>query len=230
MKLSKIPKDMLNIFVHFIGPNPSTSFNPCSICPTVDSSAFIGPFSSVIGDITIKENVFIASNVSIRADEGTPFYIGANTNIQDGVILHGLKNGRVISNGRKYSIYIGEGVSCAHGCLVHGPCKIKDNAFVGFNAIVFNCIIGEGAYISPNAVVTGGVRLPDNRFVPLGAVIDTQQEADALPTLTEAQQEFTRDVQNVNREFPLSYSVLFGSTRCSCGLACNTNNLLNQEY
>jgi carbonic anhydrase len=216
----------VNIFANFICANPATSFNPVSTLPTIAASAFIGPFSSVIGDVTIRENVFIAPNVSIRADEGTPFYIGANTNLQDGVILHGLKSGRVSANGRKYSIYIGEGVSCAHGCLVHGPCKVKDNVFIGFNAIVFNCIIGEGAYISPNAVVTGGVKLPSNRFVPLGAVIDSQEEADALPTVTEAQQDFAEDVQHVNKEFPAAYSTLLGSLRCSCGLACQPENLL----
>ncbi|GAA3325448.1 hypothetical protein GCM10020331_057390 [Ectobacillus funiculus] len=35
----------------------------------------------------ITDNVYVAPNVSIRADEGTPFYIGSNTNLQDGVIF-----------------------------------------------------------------------------------------------------------------------------------------------
>jgi carbonic anhydrase len=220
------PIAVTNIFAHFVGPNPPTALNPYSIFPTIAASAFIGPFSSVIGDVTIEENVFVAPNVSIRADEGTPFYIGANTNIQDRVILHGLAKGRVEVEGRKFSIYIGSGVSCAHGCLIHGPCNINNNVFVGFNAIVFNCIVGEGCYISPNAVVTGGVTLTPNKFVPLGAVIDSQDEADALPTITEAQQEFSKDVQMINKEFSSSYSLLFGSLRCSCGLACSPERLI----
>lgn len=219
-----------NLFANFIAPNPMTSFNTKSIFPTIDPSAFVGPFSSVIGNVVIKENVFIAPNVSIRADEGTPFYIGVNSNLQDGVILHGLKEGRIKANGEVYSIYIGEGVTCAHGCLIHGPCKVNDNVFVGFNAIVFNCIIGEGSYISPNAVVTGGIKLAPNRFVPIGAVIDNQEKADKLMDVTVAQTHFSEEVQSINREFPASYSLLLGSLRCSCGLSCNHHNLIYSDW
>ena len=39
-----------------------------SIYPQINESAFIGPFSSVIGDVKIEENVFVAANVVLRAD------------------------------------------------------------------------------------------------------------------------------------------------------------------
>ncbi len=98
-------QNSVNINAHFIAPNPPTSLNPCSVYPCIDSTVYVSAFSSIIGDATICKNVFIAPNVSIRADEGTPFYIGSNTNIQDGAILHGLAHGRVIHDGKKYSIY-----------------------------------------------------------------------------------------------------------------------------
>lgn len=208
-------------FEPFISPNPVTSFNPVQRYPKIDETAVISQFSSVIGDVTIKNNVYVAPNVSIRADEGTPFYIGSNTNIQDRVVLHGLLNRR-ISVGRKgYSIYIGNEVSVAHGALVHGPCFIGDNVFVGFNAIVYNAIVGKGAFISYNAVVTNGVRIPPNRFVAPGANIDTQEKADALPQVPKDSIEFAQEVQRVNQEFPASYHLLFGEERCSCGMAYN---------
>ncbi len=214
-----------NINAHFIAPNPPTSFHRKSVSPSVDSTAYIGPFSSVIGDVIIKENVFIAPNVSIRADEGTPFFIDANTNIQDGVILHGLLQGRVIHCGKKYSIYIGKYVSCAHGCIIHGPCKIENYVFVGFHSVVLNAIIEEGCYISHNVLVTGGVRIQSNRFIPAGALIDTQEKADALGPVPGSQAEFAKEVQNVNQEFPNSYSLQFGAIRCSCGLACDPETI-----
>lgn len=127
----------------------------------------------MIGDVTIKNNVYVAPNVSIRADEGTPFYIGSNTNPQDGVILHGLLNKFVCIDGKRYSIYIGNEVSIAHRALIHGPCYIGNKTFVGFKSIVYNAVIGEGLFISYNAVVTNGVCIPANRFVPPGANIDT---------------------------------------------------------
>lgn len=205
----------------FIAPNPITSFTPFSVFPRIHPTCFIGPFSSIIGDVRIGENVFIAPNVSIRADEGTPFYIGGNTNIQDGVILHGLRDSRIQIGSKSYSIYIGKGVSCAHGCIIHGPCIVGDGVFIGFNSIVFNSIVDRGVYISSGAVVTNGVYIPANKFVPPGASIDTQEKAERLHGIPRNQEEFAQEVQRVNREFPAAYSLAFGTTRCSCGLACD---------
>lgn len=208
-------------FAPFISPNPITSFNPIQRYPKIDKTAFISPFSSVIGDVRIKGNVYIAPNVSIRADEGTPFYIGSNTNLQDGVILHGLLNKYVPVGGKEYSIFIGKKVSIAHGALIHGPCYIGDNTFVGFKSIVYNAIIEKGTFIAYNAVVTNGVRIAANRFVPPGANIDTQEKANALRRVPADGKEFAREVQRVNQEFPASYNLLFGSHRCSCGMPYN---------
>jgi len=218
-------KDSFNINAHFIAPNPPTSINPRSVHPLIDPTVYVSAFSSIIGDVTIQKNVFIAPNVSIRADEGSPFYIGANTNIQDGVILHGLAHGKVIHDGNKYSIYIGRYVSCAHGCIIHGPCKLGDNVFVGFHAIVLNAVVGEGCYISPNALVTGGIKIRSNRFIPAGAIINTQEKADNLGAVPESDHEFVEEVLRVNEEFPHAYSLYFGKTKCSCGLACQTETV-----
>jgi carbonic anhydrase/acetyltransferase-like protein (isoleucine patch superfamily) len=154
---------------HSLAPTLKLSFNPIQRFPKIDKSSFISQFSSVIGDVTIKKNIYVAPNVSIRADEGTPLYIGSNTNIQDGVILHGLVGRRIQVGGKSYSVFIGKEVSVAHGTLIHGPCYIADNIFVGFNAIVYNAIVGKGSFISYNAVVTNGVQIPPIRFVPPGA-------------------------------------------------------------
>ncbi|MEM1506312.1 carbonate dehydratase [Domibacillus sp. 8LH] len=206
-------------FQPFISSNPVTSFNPIQRFPAIDRTAFISPFSSVIGDVTIRNHVYIAPNVSIRADEGTPFYIGSKTNLQDGVILHGLLNKQFIVGGKGYSIFIGNEVTVAHKALIHGPCFIGNNVFVGFNSIVYNAIVEKGAFISYNAVVTNGVRIDQNKFVPPGAHIDTQEKADTLSVVPKDSKEFVAEVQRVNQEFPSSYHLLFGKYRCSCGLA-----------
>lgn len=219
------PKGAFNINAHFIAPNPRTTFNPKSIRPYIDSSAYVGPFSSIIGNVNIGENVFIAPNVSIRADEGFPFFIDSFTNIQDGVILHGLEHGRVMKGNKEYSIYIGKHVSCTHGCIIHGPCKIGDFVFVGFHSIILNAIIGDGCYISHNAFVTGGINVGAGRFIPTGAIIDTQAKADRLGPVPQSQIEFAQEVQHVNNEFPEAYSLMFGTIRCSCGLSCNPDTL-----
>jgi carbonic anhydrase/acetyltransferase-like protein (isoleucine patch superfamily) len=198
---------------YFTGPNPITSFTPASIGPSIDSSAYVGPYSVIIGDVTVGKNVFIAPLVSIRADEGFPFFIDSDTNIQDGAVLHGLEHGRVVHGGKEYSIYIGKHVSCAHGCIIHGPCKIEDHVFVGFHAIVHDAVVGAGCYISFNALVTGGVTVPPNRFVPSGAIIDTQAKADRLEAVSEKQRVFAEEVQHVNRAFPGAHAKMYDSSK-----------------
>lgn len=221
------PVGPLNLYAYFIGKNPETSFNPIGRYPRIDKSVFIGPFSSVIGDVTIEKSVFIACNVAIRADEGTPFYIGCNSNIQDGVIFHGLKDATYRVNGMKYSIYVGRQVSIAHGALIHGPVFIGDNTFVGFNSIVFNAIVGEKSYIDNGAIVTGGVKIAPNRYVPCGKIIDTQGKADALKEVPKEQSDFAKKVIEVNVELAEAYDLKFGDTRCSCGLCCNRDTLID---
>lgn len=211
-------KCLYDSFPPFIGPNPITSFNHTQRLPLIDNTAFISPFSSVIGDVRIKDNVFIAPNVSIRADEGTPFSIGSNTNIQDGVIFHGLMNQFVSVHDKEYSIYIGDEVSIAHGALIHGPCFIGNHVFVSFKSIVYNAVVEDGAFISYNATVTNGVRVPSNRFVPPYSNIDSQEKADVLLPVSEAQTEFAHDVQFVNQQFPLGYKKICGKYQCSCGI------------
>lgn len=216
------PAGPVNQYSYFVACNPPTSFNPVSIYPDIDPTVFIGPFSSIIGDVRIKKEVFIGCSATIRADEGTPFYIGNRSNIQDGVILHGLKGITVSVNGEPYSIYIGNEVSIAHGALIHGPCIVENNTFVGFNAIVFNAIVEEGCYIDLAAIVTNGVQIPAFRYVPAGAIIDTQAKADALMHISEENASFAQKVVTTNIELAQAYSLKFGDTKCSCGICCNS--------
>ncbi|WP_423800684.1 carbonate dehydratase [Neobacillus sp. SAB-20_R2A] len=209
-----------NMYSYYIGYNPPTSVNPYPKFPRIHNSAFLSPFTYIVGDVIIQSNTYIGPFVSIRADEGTPFYIGSNSNLQDGVILHGLKNRYIEKDNNKYSIYIGNKVSCTHGSLIHGPCRVDDDVFIGFKAIVYNALIGEGSFISSGAVVTNGVVLEPNRFVPPGAHIDTQEKADRLSPVPQTEEEFAKEVQRVNQEFPAAYSLFFGKNKCSCGLAC----------
>ena len=200
-----------NQYTYFVGPNPCTSSVHESISPNIDPSVFIGPFSSIIGDVTLNANVFIACNVTLRADEGTPFYVGSNTNLQDGVIFHGLAEKYVMVKNKKYSIYVGNNVSCAHGSVIHGPCYIGNDTFIGFNAVIFNAVIKNNCFIGTGSIVTNDVVIDSGRFVPPGAVIDTQDKANSLDAISNTVQEFSKEVINVNTEFSSSYPLLFGN-------------------
>ncbi|MDB4942886.1 MAG: Sulfate permease [Labilithrix sp.] len=172
--------------------------------PLVAASAFIHPAATVIGRVVLGEQVHIAADTSVRADEGAPFHIGSHTNIQDGVILHALKDKRVMVAGEGWAIYVGKNVSLAHGALVHGPCYIGDETFVGFKAVVHDSVVGARCYIGIGATVVG-VEIPDGRFVPHGRVVDSADAVDALPLVSEAHMEFNEDVVEVNRGLAVAY-------------------------
>jgi carbon dioxide concentrating mechanism protein CcmM len=181
--------------------NVRTTFTEAVVLPEIESKAFIHPFAVVIGDCYIGKMVFVAPTAVCRGDEGTPIYVGENSNLQDGAVLHALKTTNDGSNidGMKfssdgerlngddsrfesgYAIWIGDRVSLAHGSQVHGPAWVGDDTFIGMEALIFNAKLGNNVSIGVAATVTDGVEIADNKFVPPGRVIVTQAEADALP-------------------------------------------------
>lgn len=172
--------------------NVATSFNPDIESPTIGVGTYIDRLASVIGNVTIGKQVFVAPFASIRGDEGQPIVIGEGSNVQDGVVLHALEtfaDGKSVEKnlvtvaGKKYAVYIGKGVSLAHQSQVHGPAAVGDHTFVGMQALVFKATIGKNVVIEPGAKVIG-VNVPEKRYIPAGSVITTQAQADALPVIT----------------------------------------------
>ncbi len=169
-------------------------------------SAYVHPAATVIGRVVMGEHVHVAAGSSVRADEGSPFFIGANTNIQDGSILHALKEKRVVVGEEEWAIYVGKNVSIAHGAIVHGPCYIGDDSFVGFKAVVHDSVVGAHCFIGIGAIVVG-VEIPDGRHVPHGRIVDTADAVAALPHVTHLHGEFNEDVVDVNRGLAVAYQM-----------------------
>lgn len=172
--------------------------------PLVAPSAYVHPAATLIGRVVVGDRAHIAADTCVRADEGSPFFIGPNTNLQDGVVLHALKDKRVMVGGEGWAIYVGQNVSVAHDALVHGPCYIGDDTFVGFKAVVHDSVVGERCFIGIGAVVVG-VEIPSDRFVPHGRIVDSADAVDALPHRSHAHAEFNEDVVEVNRGLAVAY-------------------------
>jgi SulP family sulfate permease len=159
----------------------------------------------VIGWVELGREVNVAADTSVRADEGAPFYIGDRSNVQDGVVIHALKDKWVVVDGRRWAVWIGSDVSLAHQALVHGPSMIGSRSFIGFKAIVHDAIVGEGCFIGLGAVVVG-VELPPRKRVPNGWIVDTPEKVRELPDVQDAHSHFNEDVVEVNRGLVLAYS------------------------
>lgn len=177
---------------------PPTPWSKSLAQPQIDETAYVHSFSNVIGDVKVGANVLIAPGTSIRADEGSPFWIGAGSNLQDGVVIHGLEQGRVVGDDQKqYSVWIGESTSITHMALIHGPAYIGNQCFIGFRSTVFNARVGDGCIVMMHALVQD-VEIPPGKFVPSGAVITSQQQADRLPDVQDTDRHFASHVVGIN--------------------------------
>lgn len=192
-----------------IGVNPVTTFVPKSYSPQIDKNSFVQPNASVLGAVILSEGVLVSPFASIRGDEGTPIYIGKNSNVQDGVVIHGLEKQFVKNKESEYSVYIGENVSLAHQSQVHGPAKIGNNTFVGMQSFIFKSEIGDNVVIEPCAKVIG-VKVASGRYISAGEIIKTQEQADRLPLITPdyAMKNLNNEVVHVNKELNKGYSAL----------------------
>jgi carbon dioxide concentrating mechanism protein CcmM len=192
---------------------PPTPWSSNLATPQVDKSAYVHSFSRLIGDVRVGANVFIAPGSSIRADEGTPFYIGPNSNIQDGVVIHGLEKGRVVGDdGNEYSVWIGSNTCITHMALIHGPAYIGDECFIGFRSTVFNAKVGDGCIIMMHALIQD-VEIPPGKYVPSGAMIVNQQQAERLPDVIDSDRSFAHHVVEINEALLAGY-------RCADDDAC----------
>ena len=166
--------------------------------PKIHDTAYVHSFSTVLGDVSVGANVLIAPGTSIRADEGSPFRVGDGSNIQDGAVIHGLQQGRVLGDDQQsYSVWIGKNTSITHMALIHGPAYVGDNCFIGFRSTVFNARIGEGSVIMMHVLVQD-VEIPPGKYVPSGSIITTQQQADRLPDVQSVDVEFATHVVGIN--------------------------------
>lgn len=198
-----------------IGKNVLTDFNSRISEPKIDPSTYVHPLASVIGNVILGKNILVSPTASIRGDEGQPLFIGDDSNVQDGVIIHALETeekGKPVENnlyvveGEKYAVYVGKRVSLAHQVQIHGPAVVLDDTFVGMKTLVFKSYVGGKCVIEPGVILMG-VTVPDNRYVPVGSVVKTQEEADNLPEITEdyPMKDMNRDVVHVNTSLAKAY-------------------------
>lgn len=208
-----------------IGENVKTDFSSKVSVPEIHPTAYVHPLASVIGNVVLGRNIMVSPFASIRSDEGQPFFIGDDSNVQDGVVIHALETetgGRPVEqnlyevNGARYSVYVGSRVSLAHQAQVHGPAVILDDTFVGMRALVFRSFIGENSVIEPGAMVIG-VRVPPGRYVPAGAVVTTREQAERLPAITDdyPMKSMNKGVVHVNTQLARAYM----AASAGCGAA-----------
>ena len=143
--------------------------------PRIHETAFVAPGARVLGNVTIGPRVVVMFGVVARA-ELDRIEVGAETNLQDNVVLHCDEGVPCI---------IGSRVTVGHAAVVHGA-NIGDHSVVGIGARALNgSHLGEGSWLAAGAVLgedrsippwTVAVGIPAR---PLRAVNDDERKRQA---------------------------------------------------
>lgn len=118
--------------------------------PVIPDSSYVDISAQVLGEVTLGERASVWMNAVLRGDVHS-IRLGANSNVQDCAVLHGMRY--------KHPVIVGDWVTIGHNATIHG-CVIEDACLIGMGAVILNnarvgagCIIAAGALVPENAVV-----------------------------------------------------------------------------
>ena len=125
------------------------------IAPSVHPTAFVHPRAFVCGQVTLGPRVSVWPFAALRGDTA-PITIGADSNVQDGTVIH-------VDHG--VPCIIGERVGIGHRAIVHGA-TVDDDCLIAMGAVLLNNVrVGSGSIIGAGAVCPEGFVVPPNSLV-----------------------------------------------------------------
>jgi len=123
--------------------------------PQIAATAYIDTAAVVVGDVSIGEDSSVWPCAVIRGDVNW-IRIGARTNIQDGSVLHVMKD--------EYPLQIGDNVTVGHAAVLHG-CTIESRCLIGMGSVILN-----NAKIGAGSIIAAGSLVPEGTVVPPGSL------------------------------------------------------------
>ena len=141
--------------------------------PRIADSAYIDPHAVIIGDVTIAADSSVWPCTVIRGDVNY-IRIGSRTNIQDGSVLHVMRD--------THPLILGDNVTIGHGVVLHG-CTVESRCLIGMGSIVLN-----GAKIGAGSIIAAGTLVPEGTEVPPGSLF-MGHPGKFRRTLTDADQD-----------------------------------------
>jgi carbonic anhydrase/acetyltransferase-like protein (isoleucine patch superfamily) len=129
---------------------------------------FIAPNASIIGTVTLKQGASIWFNAVLRGDNDL-IEIGANSNIQDGAVLH---------TDPGIQLIVGDNVTVGHRVMLHG-CTIGSNSLIGIGSTLLNrSRVGSNCIVGAHSLITEGKEFPDGVLI-LGSPAKVVRELEA---------------------------------------------------
>jgi len=118
--------------------------------PIVPASCYVDESAQLIGDVVLGENASVWMNTVLRGDVHF-IRVGANSNIQDCSVLHGMLG--------KWPVIVGDWVTVGHSVTLHG-CVVEDQCLIGMGVVVLN-----GARIGAGSILAAGTLIPEGMVI-----------------------------------------------------------------
>src|SRR5215471_12898683 len=118
--------------------------------PEVPETCYVDESAQLIGDVILGEHASVWMNAVLRGDVHE-IRVGHYSNVQDGSILHGMKE--------QYGVYVGDYVTVGHNVILHG-CKIEDRCLIGMGSIILN-----GAVVCSGSITVAVTLIPEKTVV-----------------------------------------------------------------
>jgi carbonic anhydrase/acetyltransferase-like protein (isoleucine patch superfamily) len=126
------------------------------INPKIPATCYVDESAQVIGDVELGENASIWMNTVVRGDVHY-IRIGANSNIQDCSVMHGMLN--------QWPVVVGDWVTVGHSVTLHG-CVVEDRCLIGMGSIILN-----GARVGAGSIVAAGTLIPEGVVIEPGSLV-----------------------------------------------------------
>ncbi len=143
--------------------------------PRIGPGVFVHPEATIIGDVVLEEGASVWPRAVLRGDVERIF-IGAFTNVQDGVVMH---------SDPGYPVVLGPGCTVGHGAILHGT-TVGAHCLIGMQATLLNgCHIGEESIVGACSLLPQGRKyLPRSLLVGSPArVVRQLGDEDVRPIL-----------------------------------------------
>jgi carbonic anhydrase/acetyltransferase-like protein (isoleucine patch superfamily) len=125
------------------------------ITPVIPASCYVDASAQIIGDVVLGEHASVWMNAVLRGDVHS-IRVGANSNVQDCCVLHGMK--------QQYGVLVGGYVTVGHSVTLHG-CTIEDRCLIGMGSVILN-----GARIGAGSIIAAGTLIPEKTVVEPGSL------------------------------------------------------------
>lgn len=125
------------------------------VTPQVPASCYVDDSAQLIGDVALGEDASVWMNAVLRGDVHR-IRIGANSNVQDCSVLHGMLN--------RFPVILGEWVTVGHSVTLHG-CVIEDRCLIGMGSVILN-----GAKVGADSIIAAGTVIPEGTVVEPGSL------------------------------------------------------------